>query len=148
MNPQAAVEVIEANRDLIVGVKVRLGRHASGFQGMAPFEFALQVAEETGLPLMVHIDEPPPSYGEVVDRLRPGDVLTHCFRPFPNAPLTGKGTVRREVLAARARGVFFDIGHGMGSFSFKVARAMLGHGFAPGHNIIRCPHGMHQWPRF
>lgn len=131
MDPETAVEVASANRDVIIGIKVRLGRHASGIHGMAPFEHAIQVAEEAGMPMMVHIDEPPPSYGEVVSRLRPGDVLTHCFRPFPNSPVTPEGKVRPEVLAARQRGVLFDIGHGMGSFSFKTARAMLEAGFMP-----------------
>ena len=131
MDPETAVEVAQANKDLIVGIKVRLGRWASGIHGMAPFEHALQVAEETNLPMMVHIDDPPPSYQQVVERLRPGDVLTHCFRPFPNTPLTGDHRVRPEVLAARQRGVFFDVGHGMGSFSFKVARLMMENGFNP-----------------
>jgi len=80
---------------------------------------------------MVHIDEPPPSYEEVLDAMRPGDVLTHCFRPFPNTPATPQGTVKQAVLDARARGVLFDVGHGMGSFSFKTARAMLANGFLP-----------------
>ena len=131
MDPVAAAEVADANRDCIVGIKVRVGRHASGDQGVAPLDIALQVAEETGLPLMAHIDEPPPSYEEVIERLRPGDVLTHAFRPFPNSPATAQGTVKPAVLAARKRGVLFDIGHGMGSFSFKTARAMLANGFAP-----------------
>lgn len=131
MDPETAVEVANANKDLIVGIKVRLGRWASGIQGMTPFEYALQVAEETNLPMMVHIDEPPPSYQQVVERLRPGDVLTHCFRPFPNTPVTSDQRVRPEVLTARQRGVFFDVGHGMGSFSFKVARNMLENGFYP-----------------
>ena len=96
-----------------------------------PLDVAEQVADETGLPLMVHIDEPPPSYEAVVERLRPGDVLTHCFRPFPNAPVDGRGKVKPAVLAARQRGVMFDIGHGMGSFGWKTARAMLAEGFAP-----------------
>jgi dihydroorotase len=113
MDPETAVEVATANRDLIVGIKVRLGRWASGIHGMVPFEYALQVAEEAGMPMMVHIDDPPPSYAEVVERLRKGDVLTHCFRPFPNTPSTSDRRVRPEVLAARQRGVFFDVGHGM-----------------------------------
>jgi dihydroorotase len=92
---------------------------------------ALQVAEETGLPLMAHIDHPPPSYEAVLEMLRPGDVLTHAFRPFPNAPCTAQGTIKPTVLAARKRGVYFDIGHGAGSFSFKTARAMLANGFLP-----------------
>ena len=86
---------------------------------------------EVGMPLMAHIDHPPPSYEEVLERLRPGDVLTHAFRPFPNSPATAQGTVKREVLEARKRGVKFDIGHGKGSFAFKTARAMLANGFLP-----------------
>lgn len=131
MDPVTAIEVANANRDLIIGIKVRLGKWTSGIHGMAPFEYALQVAEECGLPLMVHIDDPPPSYDDVVRRLRRGDVLTHCFRPFPNAPLSGDGSVRSEVLAARQRGVIFDIGHGMASFCVSVARQMLENGFQP-----------------
>ncbi|MEL7468717.1 MAG: amidohydrolase/deacetylase family metallohydrolase [Pseudomonadota bacterium] len=131
MDPRGAAEVADANRDLIVGIKVRLGRHASGEQGMTPFEFALQTAEEVGMPMMVHIDEPPPSYEELIGRMRPGDVLTHCFRPFPNSPATAQGTVKPAVRDARKRGVLFDVGHGKGSFSFKTARAMLANGFLP-----------------
>lgn len=131
MSPREALEVANANRDVVVGIKIRVGRNASGASGIAPLEIALQVAEESSLPLMAHIDEPPPTYDEVVSLLRPGDVLTHCFRPFPNAPVTGQGEVKPSVRAARARGVLFDIGHGMGSFSFKTARAMLAGGFAP-----------------
>lgn len=131
MDPVTAVEVAKANRDMIVGIKVRLGRHASGIHGFTPYEYARQVADQTGLPMMVHIDEPPPSYEAVVERLRPGDVLTHCFRPFPNTPLAPDGTVKPEVLAARERGVIFDVAHGMGSFGFATARGMLAAGFPP-----------------
>ncbi|KST60923.1 dihydroorotase [Methylobacterium sp. GXS13] len=131
MAPREAVEVAEANRDVIVGIKVRVGRNSSGDQGTAPLNIALQVAEETGLPLMAHIDEPPPSYEEVLAMLRPGDVLTHAFRPFPNAPVTAQGAVKPALREARARGVLFDIGHGKGSFAFKTARAMLAGGFMP-----------------
>jgi dihydroorotase len=110
---------------------VRIGRHASGPQGIAPLDVALGLSDEVGLPVMCHIDEPPPSYEAVIGKLRRGDVLTHCFRPFPNAPIRGDGTIKKEVLEARERGVYFDIGHGMGSFSYKTARAMLAGGFAP-----------------
>jgi dihydroorotase len=131
MNPIDAVEVAELNRDLIVGIKVRVGRNSSGTSGIVPLEIALEVANEVGMPLMAHIDHPPPSYEEVVARLRPGDVLTHAFRPFPNSPATAQGTVKKVVLEARERGVLFDIGHGKGSFAFKTARAMLANGFYP-----------------
>jgi dihydroorotase len=131
MSPADAVAVANANRDVIVGIKVRVGRNASGASGAAPLDIALQAAEELSLPLMAHIDEPPPCYEDVLERLRPGDVLTHCFRPFPNTPITGQGAIKPAVLAARARGVLFDVGHGMGSFAFKTARSMLAADFVP-----------------
>jgi dihydroorotase len=67
----------------------------------------------------------------VLALLRPGDVLTHCFRPFPNTPVSSDGTIKPTVITARERGVKFDIGHGMGSFAFATARPMLAGGFLP-----------------
>jgi dihydroorotase len=131
MAPAEAVEVADANRDVIIGIKVRVGLRSSGTSGAAPLDIALQAAAEAGLPLMCHIDQPPPSYEEVLDRLRPGDVLTHAFRPFPNVPVDHQGRVKDAVRRARERGVWFDIGHGKGSFAFKTARAMLANGFYP-----------------
>jgi dihydroorotase len=131
MDPRGAVKIAAEYSQHVIGIKVRVGRHASGDQGIAPLDVALQAAEEAGIPLMAHIDEPPPTYEDVLAKLRPGDVLTHAFRPFPNAPATAQGTVKPAVLAARKRGVIFDIGHGMGSFAFKTARAMLANGFMP-----------------
>ncbi|MGA7327914.1 MAG: amidohydrolase/deacetylase family metallohydrolase [Rhodomicrobium sp.] len=131
LNPADAVEVASENRDVIVGFKVRVGLRSSGTQGLNALGIAIQAAEEVGMPLMCHLDQPPPSYDEVLERLRPGDILTHAFRPFPNSPVTAQGTVRPSVLDARARGVLFDIGHGQASFSFKTARAMIANGFYP-----------------
>jgi dihydroorotase len=131
MAPIDAVEVANANRDIIVGIKVRVGARASGRSGTVPLDIALQVADEVGIPVMAHIDEPPPTYEDVLVRLRPGDVLTHAFRPYPNTPVTSQGTVKQAVIEARRRGVLFDIGHGKGSFAFKTARAMLANGFFP-----------------
>ena len=131
MAPIDAMEVANANRDLIVGIKVRVGARASGRSGTVPLDIALQVANEVGMPVMAHIDDPPPTYKEVLARLRPGDILTHAFRPYPNAPVTAQGTVKQAVNEARRRGVLFDIGHGKGSFAFKTARAMLANGFFP-----------------
>ena len=131
LDPRECVRVVKANRDLVAGVKVRVGRNAGGASGAAPLDMALEVAEETGLPVMAHLDHPPPSRLEVLSRLRRGDILTHCFRPFPNAPVEEGGRIREEVLEARRRGVIFDIGHGGGSFGFRTAEAMLAAGFLP-----------------
>jgi dihydroorotase len=126
-----AAEVAAEHRDILAGLKVRIGRNAGGTSGIVPLEIALQVAERVAMPIMVHIDEPPPSLCDVLALLRPGDILTHAFRPFPNTPATADGRVEPFVVAARERGVIFDIGHGMGSFSFDVARVMLANGFPP-----------------
>jgi len=83
------------------------------------------------LPVMAHLDHPPPSRLEVLSRLRRGDIITHCFRPFPNAPVWSDGRIREEVVEARRRGVIFDIGHGGGSFGFRTAEQMLAAGFLP-----------------
>ena len=131
IDARETARVAREHKDLVLGIKVRVGRSASGASGVKPLDIALDVAEETGLPVMAHLDAPPPSRREVLERLRPGDVLTHCFRPFPNAPVQADGKVRDEVLAARARGVIFDIGHGAGSFGFGTTRAMLAAGFLP-----------------
>ena len=131
LHPRACLNVANLNKDFLVGIKVRVGARASGSMGHAPLDIALEVAEEAGLPVMCHLDWPPPSPIEVINRLREGDVLTHCFRPFPAAPARSDGRIREEILEARERGVIFDIGHGVGSFGFETAETMLNAGFLP-----------------
>lgn len=125
------VAKIEANRDRLVGVKVRIGGPATGALGMEALELAIQAAEQVGLPIMAHIGRAPPSYGELVDRLRPGDILSHCYRPGPNCLLDASGKLLPEVRAARDRGVLFDVAHGMGAFGFDVVGRALDLGFEP-----------------
>ena len=132
LHPEVCLDVATRHSDIVVGIKVRVGMAASEGQGVAPLDLALEVADEAGIPVMCHLDNPPPSRLEVVSRLRPGDVMTHCFRPFPGAPARARdGEVREEIIAARERGVLFDIGHGAGSFGFVTAEAMLEAGFQP-----------------
>ncbi|MBN9345887.1 MAG: amidohydrolase/deacetylase family metallohydrolase [Devosia sp.] len=125
------VEKIEANRDRIVGVKVRIGGIVTGDLGLGALELALEAAVAVDLPLMTHIGHPPPSYSDVVDMLRPGDILTHCYRPEPNSAIGADGKVLDAVWRARERGVLFDIAHGMGAFGYDTAEAALREGFKP-----------------
>jgi dihydroorotase len=125
------VAKIEANRDRIIGVKVRIGGIVTGDLGLGALELALEAAEAVGLPLMTHIGHPPPSYSAVVDMLRPGDILTHCYRPDPNSAIGEDGKVLDAVKEARKRGVLFDIAHGMGAFGYDTAEAALKDGFKP-----------------
>jgi dihydroorotase len=125
------VEKTEANRDRIIGVKVRIGGIVTGDLGLGALELALEAAEAVDLPLMTHIGHPPPSYSDVVDMLRPGDILTHCYRPEPNSAIGENGKVLDAVWRARERGVLFDIAHGMGAFGYDTAEAALKDGFKP-----------------
>ena len=125
------VAKIEANRDRIIGVKVRIGGPVTGELGLGALELALEAANAVGLPLMTHIGIAPPSYADVVSMLRPGDILTHCFRPAPNSALGADGSVLREVREARERGVLFDIAHGMGAFGYETTEGALRDDFPP-----------------
>lgn len=131
LDPVEAAACMAEHADIAVGVKVRTGAIAGAGTDILPLERAIDTAERAGLPVMAHIDKPPPAREAVLDRLRRGDVLTHCYRPAPNAPTDDEGQILAEMTAARGRGVLFDIGHGMGSFSFDIARTMLEQGFPP-----------------
>lgn len=123
--------VVAENRDVIVGIKVRLGEEASGRSGIRPLEIAREIADRLDVPIMTHIDMPPPTVLEVLSLMRAGDIWTHCFRGPPNCIVSSSGEVEQEILQARRRGVLFDVGHGFGSFSFDVARQMIGRGIYP-----------------
>ncbi|MEO7221539.1 MAG: amidohydrolase/deacetylase family metallohydrolase [Devosia sp.] len=131
LSARECVRVAREFPDVIVGVKARVGFHAGGSSGAAPLDIALEIADELGLPVMAHIDFPPPSRDEVLARLRPGDILTHCFRPFPNAPIDGRKKVRESIRQAHERGVLFDIGHGYGGFAFEPGRHAMEQGVMP-----------------
>lgn len=117
----------------VVGIKARLDR-VGPLPATQPLERALEVAGELGKPAMIHIGSAARmrvSLDEIVHWLRPGDVVTHTYHGRDGGLLDEAGQVRASVWQARARGVLFDVGHGMGSFSFDVARKALAQGFAP-----------------
>lgn len=129
------LQVIEANRDLILGVKVRLTRDTicSEEAGIRPLHLAREAADAAGLPIMVH---PQDAWTESIDNIlsvmRRQDIMTHCFHGSDGCGiLDEQGQVRESVLDAAERGVIFDVGHGAGSFSWDVAEAALGQQFLP-----------------
>jgi dihydroorotase len=126
-----AVRAANEHRDRIVGFKVRVGQSGGGSSGIVPLQLAIQAADASGLPVMSHIDIAPPTYSEVLEHLRPGDIITHAFRPPTNGPIDGAGRVLPAVHAARERGILFDIAHGKTAFDFNAARAMLDAGCPP-----------------
>lgn len=129
---QKAVDCVQANRDLIAGIKVRANKMGVGDQSVFPVHLAHDVADVTGLPLMVDMYYPPPSVEQVFPLLRPGDISTHMYKGYHGGLLQDWNTrVRPAALEARERGVWFDLGHGAGSFSWDVARPAFDLGFRP-----------------
>lgn len=126
------LDAIARHRDLVCGVKVRSSGAIVGSMGLQPLELARLVAREAGLPLMVHIGEAPPLVGEVLDRLREGDVVTHCFHGKAGRPWQPDGSPSGALRRALDRGVRLDVGHGLASFSFLVAERAIASGWLPG----------------
>jgi dihydroorotase len=128
----AALRTIEAHRDLIRGVKVRLSRDLVGANARVALKTARETGEAAGLPIMVHVGDTPIPLAEILGELRPRDVITHCYHGREEGILDARGMVIQAARRAAARGVLFDVGHGKGSFSFQVARQALSQGFRPG----------------
>lgn len=130
-NEDVAAEAVEANRDLVLGVKVRASFDVGGEHATEALHRARRVADRVGLPLMVHLGPAPAAIDEIVGLLGRGDILTHAFSGWEGNMVVDGGRVRESVLAARERGALLDIGHGMSGFSLDVARAMLANGQPP-----------------
>lgn len=129
-----ALETIERNRDLILGVKVRLTRNSivGKAAGIAPLHLAREAADAAGLPIMVHPQDAwCDSLDDILAVMRQGDILTHSFHDHSHGILDERGKIRDSVWAAQERGVVFDVGHGQGSFSWRVVEAALEQGFLP-----------------
>ena len=120
-----------ANRDIILGVKLQVGSNMNGRYSLEFLRIARRLCDKYELPLMAHISFAPPSTDEVMELMRAGDVITHCYNTHTLGIIDDKGKIRASVLDARARGVMFDVGHGLGSFNFDVARKALDQGFLP-----------------
>ncbi|MEM7446468.1 MAG: amidohydrolase/deacetylase family metallohydrolase [Pseudomonadota bacterium] len=123
--------VIEANRDVICGVKVRASGVIVGTWGITPAKIAKRVAEIAGLPIMVHVGEPPPLLDEVFDILTPGDVVTHCFNGKQGGSIADSLALFDYAQRLADSGVLMDIGHGAASYSFDVGRRAIDAGLKP-----------------
>jgi dihydroorotase len=127
--PVETAEMVCKHPDRAVGVKVRIGRMTAD-HGDAALEKALEAAGRAGARLMVHVSTGAHER-DVLARLRPGDILTHCFHGKGNELVENGQWLLPVVQEARNRGVIFDVGHGCGSFAFETARKAFEHHFYP-----------------
>jgi dihydroorotase len=135
-----AARTLAENADIAIGIKVRMSENVIAKHGLEPLKRAIQacVIAGTGAKVMCHIGgvETPELMSQVLDLLRAGDILTHSYSGAPN--IAGKftnivqdGKLLPAALAAKQRGVVFDLGHGGGSFDYTVAEAAIAAGAAP-----------------
>ncbi|PYV13715.1 MAG: amidohydrolase/deacetylase family metallohydrolase [Acidobacteria bacterium] len=122
-------EAAVKNRDIILGVKVQIGSNMNGRYSLDFLKIARELCDKYMLPLMTHISFSPPETDQVMELMRPGDVVTHCYNGHTLGIVDANGKIKPSVLEARARGVLFDVGHGLGSFNFEAARKALAAGF-------------------
>lgn len=137
---EATARAIAENADIVLGVKVRMSENVIARHGAEPLKRALLACERSGVParLMCHIGgvSDRALMSQILDLLRPGDILTHAYSGAPN--LAGEftnvvqdGRLLPAALAAKQRGVVFDVGHGGGSFDYTVAEAAIAQGCPP-----------------
>ncbi len=128
----AAREAIGNNRDMIAGVKARLSRDVAGQNDFEVLKRAQEVASSFNLPVMIHMGQTISPLSKLFPLLKSGDIVTHMFAPPPNSIIDDDGHILPEVLAARRRGVRFDLGNGRtGHLRWDMAERILKAGFLP-----------------
>src|SRR5436190_12779040 len=125
-------DAIAKNRDFVVGVKARLSRDVAGPNDVEVLRRAQEVATAFNLPVMIHMGQTVSPFSRLVDLLKRGDIVTHMFAPPPNSIVDDSGHILPAVLAARRRGVWFDIGNGQtGHMRWDTVGAIMKTGFWP-----------------
>jgi dihydroorotase len=128
----AARDAIAKNRDIIVGVKARLSRDVAGANDYEVLRRAQDLATSFSLPLMIHMGQTMSPLAKLFPLLKRGDIVTHMFAPPPSSIVDDSGHILPEVLAARRRGVWFDIGNGQnGHMRWDTIGAIMKAGFWP-----------------
>ena len=129
MDPEKASGVIKKYRDVVVGVKIG---HYKG-SDWTPFENAVAAADLSNVPLFVECHLPQYSLEDQLNRMRPGDIITHSFEKVSErmSVIDDQGNVRPFVKQAKERGILFDLGHGGAGFWFSEAIPALQQGLAP-----------------
>ena len=128
----AARKAIERHRDVIVGVKARLSDTVVGKNDLEAVRRARAAVEPFGLPVMLHVGQTVSPLPAILALLKPGDIVTHIYAPPPNSIFDARGNVFPEVLAARKRGVWYDIGNGrVGHITWQMADDAIKKNFLP-----------------
>ena len=126
-----AADTVGNNRDIGIGIKVRMHKKAIGDNSREALRLAIKAGEATRTPIMVHVGDTAISMEEIADTLRPGDVITHCYTPQKPSIIDEAGKLLPLVRKAKERGVIFDVGHAGGHFDFNLVERAMGEGIVP-----------------
>jgi dihydroorotase len=129
MNAQMTALTIQKYPDIIVGVKIG---HYDG-KDWAPFDRALEAGNLAGVPLFVECHLPGYSLEDQLNKMRPGDIITHSYEKITErlSVVDDQGKVRPYVIEAKKKGVLFDVGHGGYGFWFSEAVPSFQQGLLP-----------------
>jgi dihydroorotase len=128
----AAREAIGKNRDIIAGVKARLSQEVAGANDYEVLRRAQEAVKDFDLPVMIHMGQTVSPLPKLLDLLKPGDVVTHMFAPPPNSIVDENSRILPAVMAARRRGVWFDVGNGrVGHLRWDIVERVMQAGFWP-----------------
>jgi dihydroorotase len=142
-----AAETVGNNRDIGIGIKVRMHKKAIGENSRGALRLAIKAGEATRTPVMVHVGDTAIGMDEIADTLRGGDVITHCYTPQRPSIVDDSGKLLPLVRKAKERGVIFDVGHAGGHFDFELVQRAMGEGILP--DIISSDlHGRLKQPGF
>ena len=113
-------------------MKVRIDPGVTGVENALPaLDRGREVADATGSFMMVHVARSPIPMAGILDRMRPGDIVTHAFHGAANNILDSRGRLRSEVLEARSKGVLMDVGAASANVDVEVTKAAIAQGFLP-----------------
>src|SRR4249920_3630933 len=126
-----SAQAVIDNRDIGVGIKVRLHKKSIGENSRDALRLAIKAGEASGTPIMVHVGSTAIGMDEIADTLRPGDIITHCYTPQKPSIVDEQGKLLPLVRKAKERGVIFDVGHAGGHFDFALVERAMGEGIIP-----------------
>lgn len=130
-DPIQIKDVLCTYSNKLLGLKIRTSKNIVREFGWKPLQYTVDIAQQCGVPVMVHCTDPPGPMEDLLSFLRPGDIVTHVYHNTGHTILDSSGHVTDAVWKARERGILFDAANARYHFGFSTAISALADGFPP-----------------
>ncbi len=132
-DPEGCARTISENPDLAIGVKLRFGPGLVWEYSAEPVKLARRTADMAGgVPMMMHITDSPVPLPDLIEHMKPGDIVTHCYHGRAHGIMgQEKQFLLPQVIEAQKAGIIFDCAHGRNHFNFRMIERALDQGFLP-----------------